>query len=319
MAEWQSFVAADMLPTEMISAISTVESTAQTLGTSLDLAADIVDLVALFVQGVADVNATLIAAAQDLIESVTQQLLGTGVFMLNHIPATPSLRVNPQIWLQEVANSLNDTFDTERPILNDPGAFVGAIVIMGTGPDYRQLMIDFKSLFDLFKATVAELLQISKMKLPGEEPEVISPGVGQVPDWKSTTIAELVPEIGEIAKQLVEFSKFIESAKGASVIYSRYANVLRNKANALRGISSRISTTVAALTAALLQSGAYLLPIYGQMDKAGVQQQLLTSTGGPLALGDSQFAAGFMFLSTGGTTTPRDILFDLFDVAKVNT
>lgn len=318
-AEWQNFAVADLFPQEMADAIDQVQSTADTLGAALDIAASIMDLVGTFVSSTADLNEAIIDSMQALIDSLIQQLLGTGVYMLTHIPDTFALRVNPQRWLVEVSYSLNDVFDPNVPLLVDPFAYVGGLVVLGVGPDFRELMKQFRALFELFGALIASIEQLDDIVLPGETPTVIPSGVGKAPNWESITVAKLVPGIGTIVEQLRSFSQFIEKAKRGNELYERFGNLLRNKANALRAIADAIQQALDDIAAALDVAGAYILPIYGQMDKRTLQAVLLTSEGGPLDLGDNQFAAGFMFLAQGGTTAPRDVLFDLFGVAKQET
>ncbi len=318
MAEWANWTPADLFPQEIADASSTLSSAGSTIAATLDAAATVLDVLALFATGITDINAALIDSIDALIESLTQQLTQTGVFYLSHLPPL-ARRVNPQIWLSDTAASLDDRFDEERPVLVDPGAFVGAIVVMGVAPDYRTLQSVIEKLFVLFKALIDGLEEISEQKNPGEAPPTFVAGTAEEPNWKSATLMDLIPQIRTLVDTLTSFGDQITKAVSAGDIYSDFANLLSSKAANLRLISDQLQTTLDDLAAALLINGLFVLPIYGQGDASFVQSQMLNSTGGPLDVGDNQFAAGVMFLAQGGTTTPRDALFDMFGLAKVDT
>lgn len=319
-AEWIQFSAADLFPQEMADALSTIGSTADTLSSVLDLAADVVDIAALFVSGLADLNAALIAATKALIDSLVQQLLGTGVYMLEYISPSPGIDTNPFAWLTAVSRSFDDPYDANKPILVDPSGYVGALVLVQTGPSFKDLMALFEKLAALFEALTYVGDDLFKLKEPGDTPPAFIPGTAEEPNWKSLTVAKLVPPIGLIAEQLKAFGDTITSALSAGDIYSAFADILRSKADILRDVADTIQQALDTLLA-LLDATGFILPIYGQGDKTFVQRALLTSTGGPLSISPAlaTYTAGFMFLAQGGTTGPADVLFDLFGVAKTVT
>lgn len=311
MAEWESFDATGVIPDEIISVAEDAADLAAVLGPILDTAADVVDLAALFVQGYNDAQKAAIEAFQDLLLSTVQQLLTTGVYMLPHVPASWKLNTTPNSWLRAVTRSLDDVYDENRPILVDPYAYVGCVVVMTSVPNYPNL---FGKLLRLFGLLIPSNDQVNAWPTPYDEFQVI-PGVGQAPDWMSKRIADFVPQVGELVDVLLNFSDSVTAAAAASDIYGRFAEQLRQKAIILNQIAATVDEIVASLEESTDFTGAFVLPIIGQGDKAWLQNEILTATGGPHDLEYVNYSAGITFLTTGGTSAPAELLLSLFGLS----
>jgi len=203
---------------------------------------------------------------------------------------------------------LSDTYDSNRPILVDPYAYVGCVVVMTTTANYPSL---FSKLFNLFGMLIPSADQVAAWPTRGNVFEVVE-GVGRDPNWARKRIADIVPGVGQIVDTLLNFSGAVSSAAGASDIYGLFANQLRNKATLLQQISTLISGIVSSIEDSMGFSDAYLLPIMGQGDKAWLQSEIVTSTGGPRNVASANYSAGVTFLTTGGTTAPAELLLSLF-------
>lgn len=310
MTKWIQFDPVQLIPTDLADLAEEAATVGDTLGTILETAATVLDVVSLFVQGYQDAQKALVEALQDAIYAVTQQLTQTGVYWLVHVPASRKIRSDPEYWLSDVAKSLDDVYDENRPILVDPSAFVGCIAVMGTTQSFDDLYIQFQKLFLLFGALVPDEITVSSWPSIGD-PFTPVPGVGQAPDWGSKRIADLVPDTGRIVDVLNDFADSITAAAGASDIYGLFGDLLRQKADILREIGDTVDAIIAAITENTDFGGAYLLPIYGQGDSEWLKSQLAESTGGPMDL-DTDYSAGMVFLTTGATTAGPDLLFDMF-------
>lgn len=315
MAEWQQFDPTDLYPQEVENAINTFGPVVDALSTALGALGTIVDTVALFAQGMGNINEALITAAQDLITSIFQQLTQTGVFWLFHMSPSVSYTLTPQQWLSQVSNSLYDRMDERRPVLVDENAYVGAVVVMATSENLKELLTDFYNMMELFQNSIASLSQIQSWKDPGEEFEVVS-GVGRAPNWDSKKVVDIIPGLGEIAEKMLGFANSIAGPDSASDIYSGFASALSAKASYLTNFVASIQTILDTISLILNFEGAFVLPIYGQGDADWVSSQLQNSTGGPLDVDDANYSIGAIFLATGGTTEPADTLFDLFGLPK---
>lgn len=230
--------------------------------------------------------------------------------MLKHAPLSAKIPSTPSRWLLDVAYSLDDLYDDERPILVDENAYIGAVVFLATSQYYKDLMSLFNGMLGLFGMVGPTLSQVASWNDIGD-PLVVIPGVGRAPDWEAKRMADFMPDLGKVVDLFLNFSNSISAAQGASSLYGLFADQLSMKADALRSISTDVTSLVEKLTSNMGFEGAYMLHIYGQGDKEWLQQQLTQSTGGPLDLIDAQFSIGVVFLATGGTTEPADLLFSL--------
>lgn len=315
MAEWTEFDASKLFPQELADLLSVTDPLVSVLSSALDIMADVVDVAALFVQGFTDPQAAAIAAVQDAINAVVQQLTQTGVYYCLHMAPSYSGKLYPIQWVTQIARSLDDFSDENRPILVDENAYVGAVAVAVTASTYQGLFQDYRAMFDMFGKRVATATQISRWK-NRNDPWTIQAGVGQAPDWNSKKLGDIVPPVGELAKKFLAFSDSVSSAIGGSQIYDAFADQLRSKAALLSSFADDVNSILTSIEALLQLEGAYVLPIYGQGDASWVQSILLNSTGGPLDDSQAQYTAGVVFLTTGGTTDQVDLLFDLFGLPK---
>jgi hypothetical protein len=310
MAEWQSFNPSDLIPSEIVGLASACSTVGDQLAIVLDTAAMVLDVAKNFVSGFSDPLATVTEALQDLILSMVQAFTQTGIYMLKHAPLSAKIPATPSRWLRDVAYSLDDLYDEERPILVDENAYVGAVVFLATSQYYKDLMSLFNNMLKLFGMVGPTLDQIASWKNVGD-PLLVIPGVGRAPDWESKRMIDFMPDLGKIVDLFLNFSNSVAAAQDASSLYGLFADQLSMKAEALRAISDDVTSLVEKLTENMGFEGAYMLPIYGQGDKTWLQQQLVNSTGGPMDLPDAQFSLGVVFLATGGTSEPADLLFTL--------
>lgn len=318
MAEWQQWDPSSLYPTDLANLLSDIEPVVSTLGTALGVAATILEVAGLFVQGFTDINAAIIGSLIDLINSAIQSLTQTGIYALFHVPNSPLINSDPTQWLSDVSYSLQDLMDDRRPILIDPGAYVGAIVLMGTANSFTELWTKLGPFLALFNRLMLTDTQLANMLEPGDAIPAPVRGVGRDPNWDSIKLAEMIPPINTIVGELVKFQSWVEPAASGSSIYQSFADLLKNKSDALSAFAQTILDVLDVLSGLLSISGMWLLPVYGQGDYTWFRRQLMGSTGGPRETSDN-YAAGAVFLATGGTSTPIDVMFDLFGVPKVVT
>lgn len=314
MAEWKSFNPSDLMPNEIMDLASTCSSVGDQVATVLDAAATVLDVIKNFVSGYNDPLASVIDSLQDLIMSTVQQFTQAGVYMLKHVPLSSKIPASPTKWLYDVASSLDDVYDENRPILVDPNAYIGAVVFMATSQYYKDLMSLFYGMLRLFGLAGPTEDQIAAWKDIGVDIPIV-PGVGRAPDWESKRMIDFIPELGTLADLLINFSLGIAAAQGASDLYSMFADQLAAKAEALRSIADDAASIASKFEQNMGFEGAYMLPIYGQGDKEWLQSQLINSTGGPRDIRGAQFSLGVVFLATGGTSTPADLLFTLIGLS----
>lgn len=315
MAEWVTFEPSSLIPSEIIDLASSCSTVGDQIASVLDAAATVLDVIKNFVTGYNDPLGAVIDSLQDLIMSTVQAFTQTGIYMLKHVPLSPKIPASPLKWMLDVAYSLEDLYDQNRPILVDPNAYVGAVVFMATSEYYKDLMSLFRGMLSLFGLLGPTAAQVSSWKTLGEIIPIV-PGVGRAPDWESKRMIDYIPELGMLADLFINFSLSISAAQSASDLYGLFADQLAAKAAALRSIADDVQSILDRFETNLGFEGAYMLPIYGQGDKAWLQQQLLSSTGGPMDLRDAQYSLGVMFLTTGGTSEPADFLFTLMGIAR---
>jgi len=315
--EWKQFDPTLLFPSSIQDALdsSGVIDLANTLGTALDAMSYAIDVASTFIGGFTDIHGALIQSVQDALWAVVQQLLETGIYSTFHMPRSQIATLPPLQFTYDLAMSLDDTFDPNRPILVDPSAYVGAIVICGTTNNYRDLIYQYRSMFETFKKKIADATQIGRW-LTREDPWETHVGVGMAPNWSSIKLGEVVPPIGDLAREILSFSDTLTSAMAGQDIYESFAGILSEKADQLREFSEGILAILASIQSMLDWEGAFVLQVYGQGDAAWLQNILTTARGDLYEVENANFTAGAMFLATGGTTAPVDLLMDLFGLPK---
>lgn len=311
MPTWISFDPSDLYPQEIDDALDSFGTVVGVLSNALDALADVIEIIAAFAGGIDDINEAIIKAVQDLIVSILQQLTQTGVFQLFHMSPSVSYTLTPRQWLSQVAASFDDRMDSRRPILVDENAHVGAVVVLATSDNLKDLFTKYYNMTQLFQRKIAGLDQINNWNQVGEE-FTVQEGVGREPNWNSKKIVDIIPRLSEISEKMLGFANSLSGPVSSSDIYSSFASLLSSKANYLTNFVSEIENILNAIAVVLNFDGAYVLPIYGQGDADWVKSQLLTSEGGPLDEEDANYCMGVMLLTSGGTTQPADTLFTLF-------
>ena len=315
MPEWQQFDPTDLFPADVSSALGNLGDVVDALATGLSGLGLVVDTIATFASGMDDINQLLISQAQTLINGLFQQLTQTGVYWLFHASPSVSYEMTPSNWLVQVSASLYDRMDENRPILVDPNAYVGAVVVMATSENLNDLLTEFYQMLELLQRTFATLGQIQDWPELDEQFTVV-PGVGKDPNWEQKAVVDIVPGLAEIAEKMTSFANSLFGPTAAGDIYSAFADALTSKASYLTGFVAEIETLLNTISVILNFEGAFVLPIYGQGDADWLSAQLQNSTGGPMDVEDANYSVGAMFLCTGGTSTPVDVLFDLFNLPK---
>jgi hypothetical protein len=314
MATWITLDPGNLIPSSIEELSDACSTVGDTVATVLETSADVLDIVKNFVSGYDDALSTTVGTLQNLIADTIQQFTQNGIYLLKHAPPSFKYETSPRTWLRQVSRSLDDRYDENRPILVDPNAYVGAVVLMGTSNSFKDLYAAFGNLLRLLGMLVPSEDQIDKWPTVGELFEVV-PGVGQAPDWESKRLVDYIPKLGEIADLFLDFSDSVSTAATAADIYSRFADQLRLKASTLREISTRVSELVEEITQFLGFSTVHLLPIYGQGDSEWLKDQLQNSTGGPLEDEGAEHSFGVVLLATGATSTPAELLFSLMGLS----
>jgi hypothetical protein len=312
-AKWISYNPNSLFPSSLQDLSDECATVGDSVAAVLETAATVLDVVKNFVAGYDDALSAVVGPLQELIASTIQQLTQTGIYMLKHAPLSSAYDTSPRRWLLDAARSLDDLYDENRPILVDSSAYVGAVALVATADSFANLLKQFRSMLRLFGMLVPTAVQIDRWPDAGEE-FVVVPGVGQAPDWEAKRLADFIPELGQIAEMFIGFSRNIATAATAADLYGLFADQLRLKAQTLRQISSKVSDLMDAIAGNLVFGNIHALLIYGQGDKAWLQDQLTNSEGGPLEMQDAKNSIGVVFLATGGTSANADLLFQLLGI-----
>lgn len=316
-AKWTEFDPAALFPQEMADLMSIIQSTANTVGTAVDLLADVADLVALIAQGLMDAQTAVVAALRQAVYAVIQQLQTTGVYWTWHLPISFTDTLTPARWCNDVAASFDDLMDEDRPMMPTP-AFVGMVAIVGTTGSFGDLLGLLEKLFALMGKFVSPDWQRSRW-IAREDPFLVVPGVGQAPDWGSLKLMDVIPPIGLIVDKLQEFCEWLNTAEKGLI--KDFADLLRAKAQVIKDFADTLQDILDLLLSLLSMDGLFVLSVYGEYDGEGLKDALRHTEGGPMEVEGANFTGGLAFLATGGTSasTEADYLFDLFGLAKVVT
>jgi hypothetical protein len=310
MAEWTTLDPQKLLPDSVTELSDACASVGDSMATVLETAADVLDIVKNFVKGYDDALHGIVDTLQNLIADTVQQLTQTGVYVLKHAPPSYKSPTRPRSWLHQVAISVDDVYDEKRPILVDPNGYVGAVVLMATTNDFQDLYRKFRGLLSLFGMLAPTIEQIELWPSAGDE-FIVKPGVGQAPDWDAKRLVDYIPKLGEVADIFLNFSDSVSTAATAVDLYGMFADQLRLKAQVLRQIATRVKDIMDEIADSFTFSQVHLLPIFGQGDSEWLKDQIENSTGGPLEAEGAEHSLGVVFLATGATSTPAELLFSL--------
>ncbi len=312
MAEWIKFDPSLLYPDGVQDILDAADPLVTAFSAALDVMSAVVDVAGLFVQGMSDAQTALIQAVHDVIDAVVVQVLETGVFWTFHMPPSFSGLLSPQSWVNDVALSLGDYSDPNRPIL-PVKTFIGCICVAAAGPTYRGLLSDYRAMFDLFGKKIADAEQIDRWP-ERDDPWRVTPGVGRAPNWGSKRVSDIVPAMGVLAKKLIAFKDVVALSVEGNDAYSLFAQQLSDKSALLQGWASEIVAFLDLISALVNFEGAYVLPIYGEHDQDSLSAALSGSTGGLMDLEDAEYTSGASFLAVGAASA--DVLFDLFGLPK---
>lgn len=318
MSEWQKFDPSKLIPEDMKSLAADISDTTEKLAIAMDVLSDVVRVASNFSSNMVDVNAVIIKAAQDLINSIFQQLTQTGIYWLAHMSPSVSYTLPPAQWLAEVATSLDDRLDERAPILEDEHAFVGAVVIAATSTNLKDLFDAYEGMFNLLGIALANFGSLGNIPRFGEA-FTITPGVGRAPNWHSKKVADIVPGMSDLAETMLGFVNMLAGPPSSGGILEAFADSLNDKAQRFLALGTTLKAVLDTMALILNFDGAFILPIYGQGDKEWLQGQIMNSSGGPLDEKDANYTAGGVFLATAGSTAPRDVLFNLFGLSTEET
>jgi hypothetical protein len=234
-----------------------------------------------------------------LLNSFIQALTQTGVYKLTYFTPSFSNFITPEEWLRAVGRSLYDKMDERRPILIDPAAYVGAIVVMATSDNLKSLMERFNNFFRLLQGLIASLSQISSWPTYPNEFQVVA-GVGQYPNWSSIKIADIVPGMNQVCNMLIGMINNLLPPQSTSDVLDAAVSLIANKILELQEFLTKIFNVIQTINAILNFEGVFLLPVAGHGDADWLYEQWNSTQGGPLDVENATYTVGGVFLATGG-------------------
>jgi hypothetical protein len=208
-----------------------------------------------------------------------------------------------------VGKSLYDKMDERRPILIDPDAYVGSIIVMATADNLKDLMENFNNFFLLLQGLVASLTQVSSWPTYPDEFQVEF-GVGKEPNWSSIKIADIVPGLNQICNMLVGMVNNLLPPQPTSDVLNAAVTLLANKITELQAFLTKILAVIQIISAILSFEGVFILPVAGTGDADWLYGQWNNTIGGPLDVENATYTVGGVFLVTGGTNAAT--LFSFF-------
>jgi len=131
---WESLVAADLVPGFVPTIASSVAGTMSAISTILGAAATLMGTVKTFLIDVTDPMAAVVNTVISQIESEINDFYNTGCYVTYRIPKTRGDRAGIQGTLRSICNSFENERDPARPQFG-PSESVGAYVILAGAPD----------------------------------------------------------------------------------------------------------------------------------------------------------------------------------------
>jgi hypothetical protein len=321
--QWETLALADLIPSELEDVVDLMNELIAAVGAIMDVLNAALDVAKMFLLGLEDGLAIFYNAIVTLVESLVQQLTQTGIYNLVHYTPSFSMYMTPDEWISAVANSLDDRMDAARPILVDEFAYVGAVALMTTSDNLKDLLISWRQFCSMLGAFVGDLfLQVQGWPEPGDEFEVI-PGVGQVPNWRSIKLGDVIPGLSQAGDFLMAMLNSLALPTSSLGLFEEFADFLDAKIAMMESYGAKILGVLAMISAILSVEGIYMLRITGQGDASWLKERLHTAEGGPHEYGiydfqgneipeelrkSATFTLGTVFLVTGGTTSAVEFL-----------
>jgi len=313
MAKWIQFNPAELFPQEISRILESIQALVDILNPLITAASSLLEVVAGSMINAQNAQEIAVQAAYDAIEllinSIIQALTQTGVYKLTYFTPSFSHYITPAQWLSSVGESLFDKADERRPILIDPDAEVGAIIVLATADNLKTLMENFNSFFSLLQGLVASLSQIATWPSYPEEFQVIG-GVGKEPNWSSIKIADIIPGLNQICDMIIGMINNLLPPSSSSDLLNAAILILADKIAKLQAFLTKIANVIQIINTIMTFEGVFLLPVRGTGDAAWLSGEWTGSTGGPLEVPNATYTVGGVFLVTGGTDA--DTLFSFF-------
>jgi hypothetical protein len=333
--QWETIDLSKLYPEFIDQVADAIQVFSQILTSLLELIKDALEFARAFIAYGFDVFELAFTALYDLIFSLIQQLTQTGVYTLYHYTPSFSMYMTPSQWCQDVANSLNDRMDPERPILVDPSAFVCMVCVMTTADNLKELLTTWKSFCAYLGSFAASFFgQLDNWPNPGD-PFAIVPGVGNTPNWHAGRLCDVIPFMKQASDFLVGL---LDSMRPTNLgltdtIIDQIIAFIEDKLLVMEKWGTKILGIMAIINAILSIEGMYYLTILGggpdgASDAQSIGNRLISATGGPHDFGKFEddgvtelpeelkkvatYSLGITFLAAGGTTGPKDLLYNLF-------
>jgi hypothetical protein len=298
-----------------------------TLAGILDILSTAIEVAGLFFIDMDDVFAAFYTTLYDLVLDTVQQLTQTGIYNLIHFTPSFAYELTPEEWCRDVGNSLFDRMDEARPILVDQEAYVCTVALVATSDSFNGLMGSWNQFCSMLGAFTNLLFnQISSWPVFGD-PFTVSSGVGQVPDWRSMKLADILPGMYQAADFMMGLLDSLKPTTQKSTLLDNFVAFLNQKILTLQMFGQKIVAVLGLITTILNIEGLYTLVIEGQGDAEWVRHNLMSATGGPHDYGkyddngnllpvdqqkEANYTIGTVFLITGGSSAAVNILSSFF-------
>jgi len=297
-AEWREVDVLSIFPDYLEDAIDGLTAVIGGVQTAVDGLATVAAVAALLAETYKDAQAAAVIAAQSLLDGLLQQLQTTGVYWTWHIPVSFTATLSPTQWCSDVANSFDDLYDDERPMM-PTSAFVGVVAIVATSDSYSALLTALEKLFELLQ----KFIDPDYPKEPW--PDLVDsfevrPGEGKAPNWSNVTMLDVIPPMGQLVDKLSELSELLNTAQDNPL--NDFADFLDAKSDVLDEIASTLTTILNSLRELFDMDGLYLFTVYGEYTGEELQAAFRNTPGGPKEVAGADFTGGVVFLTTGGTT-----------------
>lgn len=186
-------------------------------------------------------------------------LEGVDVYALPLLPHSWSDLLHPYTTsnaMVDVASSLTDMMDPNRPVFSAGSAFASATFLVGADNwmDFRKLLKILDTLFSADQggkwARLADLrYQFDKHKLQ-PVPRAARGSQGETWDWMRTNWTELIPPVGNLIHALRDLAEsLLGVVNGVGNMLSDLADVIRERASYLRQIAEELAKLLSFLAA----------------------------------------------------------------------
>lgn len=219
---------------------------------------------------------------QAVLEEVRTELAGmiegleeSGIYYTAHVPRTPATAVGPTAWLTQVAASMVDSSDANRPNLVTPQA-VTLVVIMVTLPDFVEMTAGAGAICTAF-ARPANVRPgaWSQAEIESTWMQNWAYGRGVAPDWGSTKFSALVPSMGDLASALRKAMGTLSYGVGATQLIDGYIAFVDSKIALVNALQDELEAVVTAFELLADLPPAHVLVVSGMHTTTSLKEALL--------------------------------------------